>query len=141
MGGPAQLQGSPQSHRAFHCKAYATSVKRIKHRLSASITNPQKGEKGLHVQFFILNSLLQGVGVIWEGSDQESLLNGCVKKHLQRRPPLPSAISTRCRPTFFNLSSTVAHTPSSHITCIKAQLMAHQPQGYPFQKAYLIASD
>jgi len=51
-----------QRQRAFHCKAYAVPGKRIQQRLSASIINPQKGEKGLHAQCFILNSLSQGSG-------------------------------------------------------------------------------
>lgn len=133
MGSPIQLQGSLcRGKEPFTAKLVPCLAREYNMGSLQALQIPRKGRKVCMSSSLSWTPFHRELGVIQEGSNQDSLLNGCVKKHLERKLSLPSAFPTKCRSTFLNLSPTVAHTASSNMTHIKAQFMIHQPQGYPF---------
>lgn len=95
MDSPAQPWVLPCRERAFIGSLQAWQIQ-------------NKGRKSFYVQLFIPNSLSWGGGRK-AGTDQDSLVNECPKKHYEQKPSPPSAFPTKYRSTFLNLFSTLAH--------------------------------
>lgn len=115
--------------RAFTTKFTTCSGKRIQHRLRKHDKSQKKGRRVCMFSSLSQTLFPREAGGMREGTN--CLLNGCPKKHCERKLPLPSDFPTEGRSTFSNLSSTLTHTASSHTTRTKAQFMVNQPYSYP----------